>query len=50
MKEIGLFLGVQGNLLILFKNIMDSYTGGSDQPFSTSPESRTKGSAGKLQN
>ena len=38
------------NLLMVFKNMIDSYTGGTNQLFSISIESRTKGSGVKLQN
>lgn len=53
MKEIGLFLRLKrswGDLLMVFKNMMDSYTGGTNQLFSISTESRTKGNGVKLQN
>lgn len=53
MKGIGLFLRLKrlrGNMLMVFKNMMDSYTGGTDQLFSIPTENRTKGTGVKLQN
>lgn len=53
MKGIDLFLKLKRlweNLLMVFKNMIDSYTGGTNQLFSVSTESRTKGSGVKLQN
>lgn len=35
---------------MVFKNMMDSYIGGTNQLFSISTESRTKGNGVKLQN
>jgi hypothetical protein len=45
-KKLVFFLG---NLLLVFKAMADSYTGGSDQLFSISSENRTKGNGVKLQ-
>ena len=51
IKGIGLFLRPKRlweNLLMVFKNMMDSYTGGTNQLFSISTEGRTKGNCVKV--
>lgn len=53
LKGIDLFLKLKRlweNLLMVFKNMIDSYTGGTNQLLSISTESRTKGNGVKLQN
>lgn len=53
LKGIDLFLELKRlweNLLMVFKNMIDSYTGGTNQLLSISAESRTKGNGVKLQN